>query len=990
MLPPDWEQSVALPEQPAPTPDPLFKEGSLRFDGQSSYLKLGGGVHVGTQFTIELWIRPRLSDDKYYGVLGSSEASSATRSPCIWLVNRTGLHGGFSTTDGQWLWFDAHNALAHDVWQHVAITFDGTNFVVYVNGEVVLTPDKYAGQTPADSPIEVLGVSENTYSPVDTAEVRLWSHPRSQAELRADMNRRLVGPQEALVGYWPLNEGTGELAEDRSGGNNHATLVQAPQWLPDGPSITSPSSTPSPEPPPEPVALKALEFDGVDDYIECKHAIPFSSQVTVEMWVKGGPSQPKPGFLFCFANSNNQNLLSSHAPWADGKLYFDGGNAGTNRISKMMSLPEQKGTWNHWAFVRDRDAGRMAVYKNGQLWLEKASGLTNSMSGSTRFVIAARHDFKVAHAGAICEFRVWSTARSEAEIRENMHHPLVEAQPDLLVSYALGESGNCLDRSGNEYHGTVHGAPAVVDSPSELVPPVIVPNEDPPDQSTPEPAEQSPESEEQPSTALQFDGSDDYIECKHAIPFSSQVTVEMWMKGGPSQPKAGFLFYFADKENQRLLSGAPWVNGVLYFDGGWKSGGLDRIEKRMSLSEQKGTWNHWAFVRDRDAGRMAIYKNGQLWLERASGLTQSMSGCTRFVLAARYDFMEAHAGAICEFRVWGTARSQAEIQENMNHPLVGAQPGLLVSYALGESGNCLDRSGNGRHGTLHGAPVVVDSPNELAPPAEEPNQEPVGDVQPSTALRFDGVDDYLTAQRSLLNNHKTFTIEGWIKREPQNKTVGLFGQNDAIEIGIDVQQGFACWLNTGGNGVLLKDSQPMPSGSWQHVAVSCDDLKLRLYVNGEMRAEASINPGTRRTSNDPFCLGGRVWKPEPSEAFAGEMAEVRVWDHARNADALLATMTRVLSGQEPGLLAYWQLQKQVPDNIPDLAGSAPLQRMSEPTWTSTDMQLDSIPRSNDEVSVAPVEPVELPPEGEEQPSTALRFDGSDDYIECKHAIPFSS
>jgi len=96
-------------------------------------------------------------------------------------------------------------------------------------------------------------------------------------------------------------------------------------------------------------------------------------------------------------------------------------------------------------------------------------------------------------------------------------------------------------------------------------------------------------------------------------------------------------------------------------------------------------------------------------------------------------------------------------------------------------------------------------------------------------------------------------------------------------------------------------------------------------------------------TDDPFCLGGRVWSATTSDAFKGEMADVRVWDHARNADQLRMAMDHVLVGDEQGLIAYWQVQIEVGDDIPDLAGEAPARRVGSPAWVSTDKQLLSAP-----------------------------------------------
>ncbi|MCU0518286.1 MAG: LamG domain-containing protein, partial [Oscillatoria sp. Prado101] len=38
------------------------------------------------------------------------------------------------------------------------------------------------------------------------AEVRVWNKARTQAEIQADMSKRLTGKEAGLVGYWPLND----------------------------------------------------------------------------------------------------------------------------------------------------------------------------------------------------------------------------------------------------------------------------------------------------------------------------------------------------------------------------------------------------------------------------------------------------------------------------------------------------------------------------------------------------------------------------------------------------------------------------------------------------------------------------------------------------------------------------------------------------------------------------------------------------------------
>ena len=67
-------------------------------------------------------------------------------------------------------------------------------------------------------------------------EVRIWGVARTQAEIRADMRRRLDGNESGLVAYWPLDEGGGETIYDRTA-NSHGGLLgggavtSRPQWV---------------------------------------------------------------------------------------------------------------------------------------------------------------------------------------------------------------------------------------------------------------------------------------------------------------------------------------------------------------------------------------------------------------------------------------------------------------------------------------------------------------------------------------------------------------------------------------------------------------------------------------------------------------------------------------------------------------------------------------------------------------------------------------
>jgi hypothetical protein len=116
-------------------------------------------------------------------------------------------------------------------WHHVAATYDGTEFVLYVNGEAVLRHAYSVGRmlVPADLAIGggQIGIA------ID--EPRYWSYPRSQEEIRATMKRRLTGNEKGLVVGFGFDEGQGAIATDVSGRHVRGELApgyrEGPRWI---------------------------------------------------------------------------------------------------------------------------------------------------------------------------------------------------------------------------------------------------------------------------------------------------------------------------------------------------------------------------------------------------------------------------------------------------------------------------------------------------------------------------------------------------------------------------------------------------------------------------------------------------------------------------------------------------------------------------------------------------------------------------------------
>ncbi|BAZ24842.1 hypothetical protein NIES4073_57420 [Kalymmatonema gypsitolerans NIES-4073] len=208
-----------------------YAESTLKFNGSDSYVDLGEGVTVSSQFTIEAWIYLELIDTNYHGFLGNHASSNSNRSASLWVK---GLKIMVSFGDGS----NAHQCTTvNDVltvkrWHHVAWTFDSENCQIYVDGELKDLPaeNPFLGKIPGDTPIKYIGKVDNFFNgKID--EVRIWNYARSEYDIRANMNFRLVGDEFGLLGYWRFDEGGGTRVFDQTAHAHHGTISGGAEWI---------------------------------------------------------------------------------------------------------------------------------------------------------------------------------------------------------------------------------------------------------------------------------------------------------------------------------------------------------------------------------------------------------------------------------------------------------------------------------------------------------------------------------------------------------------------------------------------------------------------------------------------------------------------------------------------------------------------------------------------------------------------------------------
>jgi hypothetical protein len=210
--------------------------------------------------------------------------------------------------------------------------------------------------------------------------------------------------------------------------------------------------------------------------------------------------------------------------------------------------------------------------------------------------------------------------------------------------------------------------------------------------------------------------------------------------------------------------------------------------------------------------------------------------------------------------------------------------GLVAAYSFNEgSGTTLvDRTGNGRTGTLSG-----------------PTWSSAGKF--GGALSFDGVNDWVTvADANALDLTTGMTLEAWvfptssgggswrnviIKERTNGEVYNLYANTTP-----DVPTIYVVRAAQTGAPLDASGTSTVPVDVWTHLAATYDGTTLRLYVNGLQVGTRAVS-GALVTSTGALRIGGNaVW----GEFFRGRLDEIRIYNRALTAAEIQADMNAAI------------------------------------------------------------------------------------------------
>ena len=200
------------------------------------------------------------------------------------------------------------------------------------------------------------------------------------------------------------------------------------------------------------------------------------------------------------------------------------------------------------------------------------------------------------------------------------------------------------------------------------------------------------------------------------------------------------------------------------------------------------------------------------------------------------------------------------------------------------------------------------------------------------SINFDGNNDYiLIPDHAALDLTENYTLEAWIFPESFSWLGGIISKYQT-----SAANGYMLRLThqspyTGlGFDEVVTSTGVLNSSQWYHIAAVNNGGNRKLYVNG---VEYNLSGSALNVSanGDPLRIGSDY----SGRFFDGRIDEVRIWNVPREQDDIISTMDTVLSGSEPGLVAYYTFNEGSGIILEDQTGNGHSGTLvGGPSWAS--------------------------------------------------------
>lgn len=208
-------------------------------DPNKGFVTPGSTAFASRQLTIELWINPSSTNNGM--IVTEYDLGGA------WSLDNHDVieyYGGTIYVELPGMSETNIGSVPVNQWSHVVLRYDGTTLKGFING--VLSggsTGSWALPTSGSDAFKIGHTFANGFGSNGTMEgiikdLRIWNLARTDSAIIADMNNLPAGVYPELIYHYPLNEGTGAVANDISGNANHSVNLTGTFVIPQVVTIT--------------------------------------------------------------------------------------------------------------------------------------------------------------------------------------------------------------------------------------------------------------------------------------------------------------------------------------------------------------------------------------------------------------------------------------------------------------------------------------------------------------------------------------------------------------------------------------------------------------------------------------------------------------------------------------------------------------------------------------------------------------------------------
>jgi len=392
---------------------------SLQFDGEGDCVKVANApdLALNKAFTLSAWVKPEGTDNSD-PIFFKESGGFFTYSLYVGLKSGHGNIPEGAISDHPYE-ADYVEGKAGEVptgsWTNLALTFDGTNLRLYINGALI---DVEATGTPISSEEPLyIGCAKNWSDgfsgKIDNA--RIYNRALSAAELKTDEATAVPAlPPAAPIADWALDEGSGALAHDDSGNAHHGTVEGGVEWV-EGKFGTD------------------LKLNGSTGCVKVPDSNALDlKEFTLSAWAKPeGTDNSDPIFFkedeSAFAYTLYVGLQSGRGYEPEGSIEPHLYESKTVEGTKTVSA----GTWTNLALTYDGKTERL--YVNGALVDSEASG--NPINSAGPLLIGCAKNWGDGFTGQIDNARIYNRALSATELKADETTPIGDgALPNTTIT----------------------------------------------------------------------------------------------------------------------------------------------------------------------------------------------------------------------------------------------------------------------------------------------------------------------------------------------------------------------------------------------------------------------------------------------------------------------------------------------------------------------------------------------------------------------------